>query len=38
LVFVKDGYLSSLEVYDYGGGPISLFPPAERLKPVRRDQ
>lgn len=32
LVFVRDGYLASLEVYDFGGVPISPFPPADRLR------
>jgi hypothetical protein len=32
LVFVRDGYLTSLEVYDYGGVPISPFPPTSRLR------
>jgi hypothetical protein len=38
LVFVKDGYLSSLEVYEYGGGPISPFPPVERLNLLSRSE
>lgn len=38
LLFVKDGHLNSLEVYDYGGGPISPFPPAERLKLLGRSE
>jgi hypothetical protein len=32
LVFVSEGYLASLEVYDYGGVPINPFPPTERMK------
>jgi hypothetical protein len=33
LVFLTDGYLSLLEVYDYGER-ISPFPPVEQLRPV----
>jgi hypothetical protein len=33
LVFLTDGYLSLLEVYDHGDR-ISPFPPAERLRPA----
>jgi hypothetical protein len=32
LVFVRVGYLASLEVYDYAGDPINPFPPTERLR------
>jgi hypothetical protein len=32
LVFATDGFLTQLEVYDNGGGPISPFPPVERLR------
>jgi hypothetical protein len=31
LVFVRDGYLSSLEIYSYDTAPITAFPPLERL-------
>jgi hypothetical protein len=32
LLFVNDGYLSTLEVYDYRGGPILPFPSVDRLR------
>lgn len=31
VVFTADGYLDSLEVHDFGGGPISTMPPIEQL-------
>jgi hypothetical protein len=32
LVFVREGYLASLEVYDFNGVPISPFPSTDRLR------
>jgi hypothetical protein len=32
MAFVKDGCLSELEVYAFGGDPIDPFPPTERLR------
>jgi len=32
LVFTKDGYLSYLEVYNYGDDPINPFPPVTHLQ------
>jgi hypothetical protein len=32
IVFTEDGYLSSLEIYSYGGDPISAFPSHDRLR------
>jgi len=37
IVFVDDGYLSALEIYDYGE-PISPLPPLERLELGRFEQ
>lgn len=32
LLFVRDGYLASLEVYDFKGVPIGPFPSRDRLR------
>jgi hypothetical protein len=32
LLFVRDGLLRELEVYDYAGTPIFPFPPLQRLR------
>jgi hypothetical protein len=37
IVFVADGYLSSLEIFYYGDEPILEFPPLDRLRLHRRE-
>lgn len=32
IIFLKDGYLSSLEVYSSSGDPIRAWPPSDRLE------